>query len=56
MLIGSLDLLIALGGVLVYVLAANPKVAELGRLAYIAALIGICVAFGGRFITLINAR
>ena len=56
MLIGSFDLIVLLVGVLVYVLASNPKVCEVGRLAILASLIGLCVAFGARFITLVGAR
>jgi len=46
----SLSLLVLLGvlvaGILAYALATNPKVAELGRIAFFAALLVILLLFG----------
>jgi hypothetical protein len=39
-------------GALVYALAANPKVSELGRLCAAAGLIGLAIEFGGRAVHL----
>lgn len=38
-------------GALMYALSANPKLAELGRLLFMAGAIGIAIAFSGNKIT-----
>ena len=48
------SLLIAILGCLVYALSNNPKVAEMGRLAWLAGLIGFCVQVGGHSISLLR--
>lgn len=53
MLIGWVVLLIALAGMLVYALASNPKVAELGRLAFACGLLALCFALAGHTIKLL---
>jgi len=47
-----LSLLIALLGRLAYMMSSNPKVSELGRLAWLAGLIGFCVQVGGHSLSL----
>jgi hypothetical protein len=42
-----IPLLVCILGMLVYALAASPKVAELGRLAYAAGLLVTLFAFSG---------
>ncbi len=44
-----LSLLVAIIGLLVYVLSANPKVSELGRVSFFAGLLAflICVCHNG---------
>lgn len=52
MVIALLPVLFMVIGALVYALAANPKVAELGRCAFLAGAIGIAVAYAGKLVTL----
>ena len=40
-------------GLLAYALSANPKVSEIGRLAYFAALLGLMVAVGALAVRLL---
>jgi hypothetical protein len=49
-----LDLLVALVGVLAYALSANPKVQEIGRLAYFAGLLVFLFAVGNATFTLLK--
>lgn len=54
MLAISILLLILIIGVLVYALASNPKVQELGRLAYACSLLAICFQLGTKLVALIR--
>lgn len=47
MLIGWVTALFAIAGALVYALAANPKVAEIGRVTFFAAMIALMIALSG---------
>lgn len=47
-----LPLLVAVIGVLVYVLATNPKVVKMGRLAYFAGLLAFLLAGGEQVVAL----
>jgi len=42
-----LSLLVALVGVLMYALSANPKLVEIGRLAFFAGLLAFLMLVGG---------
>lgn len=53
MLISLATVLIALVGLLLYVLASNPKVVEIGRLAFACGLLATCMALGGRLVKLL---
>lgn len=50
MLISWVDLLIAVVGLLLYVLAANPKLQEVGKLTYFAGLLATCLLLGAKTI------
>jgi hypothetical protein len=54
MLIGMLAVIVAVIGALIYALATQPKIAELGRLTYHAAMIGLMVAFAAKVIKLLG--
>ncbi len=56
MITGWVVLLIALAGALVYALSANPKMQELGRLAYACGLLAACIALAGKTMTLLGGR
>jgi len=47
-----ISLFIALLGCLVYALSSNPKLAELGRLAWLAGLIGFCAQAGAHSLSI----
>lgn len=47
-----LPLLVAVIGVLVYALASNPKVVELGRIAYFSGLLAFLLAGGEQVVSL----
>lgn len=47
MLISVIAVLFAIVGALVYALSSNPKVSELGRLCFLAAMIGLMVHYAG---------
>lgn len=49
-----LSLLIAVIGVLLYALSANPKLQELGRLAFFAGLLAFLLGFSGHLVPLIR--
>ena len=49
-----LPLLVAIVGVLMYALSANPKVAEMGRIMFFAGLLAFLLAGGEQVITLFN--
>lgn len=51
-MIALIPILIALLGLVVYLIATNPKAAELGRLAYLAAMIALCVYYAGHLVHL----
>ena len=51
-LITSIPLLVAIIGLLIYALAANPKVGELGRLAYATGLLVTLFAFASHTVSL----
>lgn len=53
MLVGWLVALIALAGLVIYVLATNPKAAEVGRLMFACALLVICLLLAGRTVRLL---
>jgi hypothetical protein len=53
MIIGLLPALMMVVGALMYALSANPKLAELGRLLFLAGSIGIAVAFASKMVTLV---
>ena len=48
-----LSLLVAIVGVLVYALSANPKTAEIGRITYFAGLLAFLVCWCGHPITVL---
>ena len=52
MLIALFALLMMIAGALMYALSANPKLAELGRLLFLAGAIGIAVAFATKMVSL----
>lgn len=43
---GYLSLLVAIAGVLMYALAANPKLAEIGRLSFFAGILAFLIVNG----------
>jgi hypothetical protein len=49
-----LPLLVAVVGVLMYALATNPKVAEMGRIAFFAGLLAFLLIGGDQVISLLN--
>ena len=49
-----LSLLVALGGVLLYALSANPKLQEIGRISYFAGLLAFLLGFSGHALTLVH--
>lgn len=49
-----LPLLVAVVGVLMYALATNPKVAEMGRIAFFAGLLAFLLLGGDQVITLLS--
>jgi hypothetical protein len=52
-MIAWLPLVVALVGLLLYVLSANPKVSTLGLALFTGGVTGICVAFAGRLVRLL---
>ena len=42
-----IPLVVAVLGALIYVVSVNPKLAELGRLAYGCGLLAVCLAYVG---------
>lgn len=53
MLIAIVPLVVAIIGLLVYALSANPKVAELGRLAFACGLLVTLFAMAGHTVRLL---
>ena len=51
-----LSLLVCIIGLLVYILAANPKAAELGRIAYFAGLLAFLLQVSPQLINLLGGR
>ena len=49
-----LSLLVALAGVLMYALSANPKLQEIGRISYFAGLLAFLLGFAGHALTLVH--
>lgn len=49
-----LPLLVCIAGALIYALAANPKVAEMGRIAYGVGLLAFLLVGGDQVITLLS--
>lgn len=47
MIIAYAPLLVAVIGLLVYVLSTNPKAAEAGRIMFLAGMIATCLALSG---------
>jgi Na+/phosphate symporter len=54
MIISWVVLLIALAGLLIYILAANPKVVELGRITFFCGLFVCCFMLAGKTIRLLG--
>jgi hypothetical protein len=52
MLVIAVTLLVAVVGLLVYALAANPKVAEIGRIAFFDGLLVFLLRFGAEVLRL----
>jgi hypothetical protein len=52
-MIVGLSLLVALAGVLAYALSANPKIQEIGRLAYACGLLAFLLVGAGRLLQLL---
>lgn len=52
MLVALLPLILAVIGALAYALAANPKLAELGRILFAAGVFAICFTLAGRLVHL----
>jgi Na+/phosphate symporter len=50
----ALTLLVALVGVLMYVLAANPKLQEIGRIAFFAGLLAFLLTGASKLIEIIK--
>lgn len=48
MLIGWIVVIFALAGVLMYALASNPKMVEIGRIMFAMAFLATCLALAGR--------
>jgi Na+/phosphate symporter len=53
MLTGWLVVLIALVGLVIYVLATNPKVSEIGRLMFACGLLATCFLLAGKVVRLL---
>lgn len=51
-MISWLVILIALAGLVIYLVASNPKAAELGRLMFCCGLLAACLLLGGRSVHL----
>jgi len=49
-----LSLLVALVGVLMYALCANPKLQEIGRISFAAGLFAFLLGFSGHALTLVH--
>lgn len=49
---GFLPLLVCIAGALVYALAANPKLVEMGRLAFFAGMLAFLMLNAGRVVHL----
>ena len=49
-----LDLLFALVGALMYALAANPKLAEMGRIMFFCGILAFLLAGGEKIVTLFS--
>jgi sugar/nucleoside kinase (ribokinase family) len=54
MLIAVIPLLVAVAGALVYALAANPKLAEMGRLAFACGVLALMFALSGKSVSLLG--
>lgn len=54
MLYASILLIILVIGVLIYALASNVKVAELGKIMFFCALLAFCLGVGNHVVTLIR--
>jgi hypothetical protein len=50
------SLLVALIGLLMYALAANPKLQEIGRISYFAGLLAFLLQFGPSVVALFGNR
>jgi Na+/phosphate symporter len=44
--------LVAIVGALIYLIASNPKLAEVGRLAFLAGMIALCIALASHVVHL----
>lgn len=53
MLTALLPALVALVGLVIYVLASNPKAAEIGRIMFGAGLLVVCLVLAGRMVRLL---
>ncbi len=54
MLYASILIILLVLAILTYALASNPKVAELGRLAFACSLLAICLQLGTRMVALLR--
>ncbi len=52
MLIAIVPLLVAVTGALIYALAANPKLSEMGRLAFACGVLALMFALAGKTLRL----
>ena len=52
-MLALLPALIALAGVLILALAANPKVADIGKIMFLCGLMAVCFALAGRMVKLL---
>ena len=49
-----LSLLVALAGVLAYALSTNPKIQEIGRIAFFCGLLAFLLGFTGHAVSLVH--
>ena len=52
MLIAVIPFIILIVGLLMYVLAANPKVSEIGRIMFFCGLVALCFAFSRQTVSI----
>lgn len=54
MLIALIPILFIIAGALMYALASNPKIAEIGRLLLASGLFALAFAYAGKMVTLLG--